>query len=532
MPTAIISAPETYRNATRPAILDSVRAILNFYNVNEKDLLVYLNGDASGARPMHTGTQSEVRSGQFTDFISRKKLFVVAEVTDSEFNTGYGNLGRQLNNPPLWVADECRTYFIPIFEGSRINVDCNAHFKTRQEAETFRNYIQRGSDLQLANPGFSAHIHYPVPYEIMALTAHLKEVYEKSKPGEEIGYPDWFLERCKAPTSILTNAANENPIFGIKRRIDQIELILEEPRIQRTRKDGDVLGHYEVSFRYYFYWNNLIQWQIHYPMQINQIPLSSSYLPGPKDLVWDSYNPNRTFESQANDSLRGFNSTRLNLFSRYPFNDDWFPPKNFERVTPKFMCMIVVKDIDGPQKLGNIKEIPGLQWNKTVLKFILKYHDLVTTRSKTPIWLQLYSDDIPVLQEHVRLDRNGDLWLLVRPVIENTYRMVFNLDGMLGFLSPESKDLILTDSFYLNEFIPTIFPWWNWGENKQPPPGMWDDNDRPLTGWVDLEKELPHNDDNPVGSRNDLELIIEQIDALPEFPGTPSFMLNQNLIVR
>lgn len=535
MPTLILKSAENYRNAIRPAILDSINYLLDIHGVNEKDLLIYLNGDSSGARPINSDKDSRRRSGQFTDFISRKKLFCVAEITNTEFNSGYGNLGRQLNNPPLWQNDSCRTYVVPVFEGCRISVDCNAHFKTRQQAENFRSFLQRSIDLQPTNPSFSAHIHYPVPYEFVLLSHHLQEVEKSSTvpPTKELDFTDWFISSCTAPTAILTNAAGENPIFGIKRRIDHVELILDEPTIQRTRKDGEVLGHYEVSFRYWFHWNQLIQWRVEYPMMINQNPISETYLPESSEVKLDPYNVNTTFEYQAADALKGFHGTKKHLYSRYPLIDGWFPIPNHHRLFPKLVTMLVINNKDEQiQRLGNIKDIPDLKWNPTILKFILKYHDLVTLKSRAPIYLQLYSDDRPVQEDNIRLDRNGDLWLLHKPVIENTYRMVISLDSMLGLLSLEDKGLILTDDFYKKELMPTIFPWWNWVGSNTPPQVGWEGPDKPVTGWVTPGKPGISNKDNPIETISDLELIIEQIDALPEFPSTPSFMMNMSLVAK
>ena len=531
MLTALFDAGETYRNATRPAILDSIYSVLEYYQVREKDLHVYLNGEATDARPMYSSHEDPTRSGQFTDFIYRNKLFAIAEVSTTEFNSGYGNLGRQLNNTPLWVDEDTRTYIVPIFEGRKITVDCNVHFKTRQKAKNFRNRLQRVYDLQGAQPWFSAHIHYPVPYEFMLLSAHLQNLSVSAGiDDKEETYPEWFIRHATVPTSVLTNVAGENAIFGMKRRIDNCELILEEPTLALTQRNGEVLGSHEVSFRYSFYWQELINWQVHYPLMVRQKPVSSDFIIEPSEKP-EPFSPYKFFELQAGDAIRGYAGIKHYFYARYPHYDPWFPPTNFDRVEPKVIVNFTVSDTKDRQFLFNIKEIPDMTWNPIILNFILQYHDLVTIRKNLVLWLQVYSDDTPVLQGDIELDADGGLWLLRDPVMENNYRMVLNVDGMLGLLTSEGKDLILSDDNYRLKVLPEVFPWWNW--NTLTPPdssGPWGDNSKPIPGWVTPDPDDERND--VIVDREDLEDAIDQIAALPEFPDTPSYMMDMTLKVR
>lgn len=531
MLTALFDAGETYRSTTRPAILDSIYSVLEYYQVREKDLLVYLNGEATDARPMYSSHEDPSRSGQFTDFIYRNKLFAIAEVVTTDFNSGYGNLGRQINNVPLWEDKDTRTHLTPIFEGRKINVDCNVMFNTRQQAMNFRNRLQRIYDLQGANPWFRAHIHYPVPYEFMMLAGHLQQLsIGGGYSSPETTYPDWFLERCTVPTSIATNAVGNHPIFAMKRRIENSEIILEEPTLALTQKNGEVLGKYEVSFRYTFYWQELINWQVSYPIMVKQQPISSDFIVTPYQEEGEKYSPFKFFELQAGDNIKGFDGTKVYEYARYPLYDPWFPPSNYDRVEPKVIVNFTLSDVD-EQLLFNIKDIPEMEWNPIILAFILKYHDLITVRSNLVLWLQLYSDDIPVLQEDVVLDANGNLTLLRKPVIENNYRMVLNIDGMLGLLTDEGKDLIMSDDDYRNVVLPEIFPWWKWNkELAATVTGPWGSTGTMIPGWNPTD-ETPQFDD-PIDTLDELEQAIDIIDALPEFPNTPSFMMNMSLRVK
>ncbi|QGZ14415.1 hypothetical protein [Photobacterium phage PDCC-1] len=532
MLTALFDAGETYRNATRPAILDSIYSVLEYYQVREKDLTVYLNGEAQDARPMYSSPEDGPRSGQYTDFIFRNKLFAVAEVVTTEFNSGYGNMGRQLNNFPLWYNSFVRTNMVPIFEGRKVNVDCNVHFNTRQQAKNFRNRLQRIYDLQGAQPWFRAHIHYPVPYEFMLLTSHLKQLSEAAGlSSTEEEYPDWFIRHCTAPTSILTNAAGEHPIFGIKRRIENSELILEEPTIALVQRNQEVLGKYEVSFRYSFYWQELTNWKVTYPLMVNQLPISSDFVNSPLVEPGNPHSPFKFFELQAGDSIKGFDGTKHYYHARYPLYDPWFPPPNYDRVEPKVIVNFTVKNETDKQFLFNIKEIPGMQWNPIILQFILKYHDLITVRNNLVLWIQLYSDDLPVLQEDIELDEEGNLFLLRDPVIENNYRFVLNIDGMLGLLTDQGKRLIIEDDNYRLKVLPEVFPWWNWNTLKEvEEAGPWGSTGTPVPGWETGGKD--YYDDHVVVTLEELEKAIDMIAALPEFPDTPSFMLDMSLVVR
>lgn len=534
MLTALFDAAETYRNATRPAILDSIYAVLDFYQVREKDLTVYLNGEAMDARPMYSSPNDKSRSGQYTDFISRNKLFAIAEVVTTEFNSGSANLGRQLNNVPLWISKETRSMATPIFEGRKVNVDCNVHFNTRQEAVNFRNRLQRIYDLQGANPWFRAHIHYPVPYEFMLLSHHLQQLSIKSElsPADET-YPDWFIRHCTVPTSILTNAKGNNPIFGMKRRIDNLELVLEQPTLELTKANQNILGRHEVSFRYSFYWQELINWKVDYPLMVNQNSIDEQFIVTEYEEPNDPFNPYKFFELQAGDNIKGYGGIKQYYYNRYPGFDPWFPPDNYPRVEPKLIVNFTVQPDLEEQLCFNLAEIPDLTWNPVIYDFILQYHEQITSRYNCVLWAQMYSDDIPVVQSDIRIDAEGNVWLLRTPVIENNYRFVINIDGMFGLLTPQAKLDIINDTNYAKKVIPTLFPWWNWGKKKEDEnAGPWGNTDTPVPGWESPDPEHDYYEDHDVVTSEDLEEMIDMIDALPEFPETPSFMMDLSLIVR
>ena len=118
-----IQTGELYRNATRPAIVASIAEVLKFYGMSGAFDQVYFNGEAEVVRQVSTNREGRLRDDRQTDMSNRRKLFVVAEIGPSEFNSGFGNTGLGITNPPVWHSALTNTTLCPCYEGREVSVE-------------------------------------------------------------------------------------------------------------------------------------------------------------------------------------------------------------------------------------------------------------------------------------------------------------------------------------------------------------------------------------------------------------------------
>lgn len=457
-----IQAAEIYRNATRPAILASIREVLGFYGMIDKFDEIYFNGEAEVSNFINSDKDSKLRSDRATDLINRQKLFVTAEINRSVFNSGYGNSGTSPNNPYVWKDEDSRTYLYPGFEGRDIVIECNCHFRTRNEAQGFVNRIERTRSRQLSEFTFNANIHYPINIPIIEfLSGNHQRLKQAGIVSNE--YPEWFFEHAVAPMGVIHNEGNNHKTIVVKREIIDTNIIFDESEVGLSRK-GDYAGQYIASFRYKFYWQDMVEWQLHYPIMVYQQPIDTKWLPTMQHQYINGFIQNAFLEYQQGNLVFKNRQASSPFYYRFPDNDPWYPPQECW-LDKQVSLLLMMEDVEN-KALFNIKEIPNWTWKDAVIKHIIKYREYLFTRHEDIVHIKLYSDDLQVLDEQLSMDEDGNVYMNRRPTMKNVYRAVIYIDLDLKNLSPEAIERIINDEEYQKEFLPGVFPWHNW---KVPP---------------------------------------------------------------
>ena len=454
-----VKAGETYRNALYPAIIESLRRVLEFYSLTGIDK-VYFNGDAEVSKQLFSDIDSGVRADRQTDFKLINKLYIVTEEQPSVFNNGYGNAQRTITNRPVWKTDDDKVMIIPTYDGREITVDVNAHFRTRQEARNFRNSLEQARNRQANDLNFNAHVHYPLNLEIIYfLTTIHKRLVNAGQVTDE--FAPWFFKNACMPFTTITNPAGNNTQVVLQQRRDEIGIFFEEPTIALTRKSNEYLGRYEVSFRYKFYWNEQTDWDLRYPLMIYQQPLDQMYMPKPQLGYRNGFNPHAFVELGMINLLLKSRTKHSPYYQRIPEYDMWVPPGQ-RWLDTQLTIAITVKDEANVPLMNIVNDIPNWTWDDDFLEHMLKYRENLFTRHEDIFHIQVYSDDILVLPEQLSMDEEGNILLNRKPTMGNVYRVVIFVDCNLKEFSDQNNQNILDDENYLYTVIPKLFPWYKW----------------------------------------------------------------------
>lgn len=462
----VIPSFETYRIGTRPAVLASLRKMLDYFDI-EVNQKIYFNGEAEVSKLLG-GEGTDKRGADLgTDFGYDNKLFIEMEKSLAGYNDELdGNTNDDLV-PCVWFDPMTGAKITPKFSTRRFDITVNAYFKDRAQAERYYANIRSKTLGMNHNSLFAVETHYPTTYPQLQC---FKEIFDRLVSANQLpadtDFIDWMCDNSVVPAGILRNAAFNNPVFVFKQRIEKIGVNMNNPNLAMVNK-GSYIGKYEVSFSYWFFWSEHVEWVMRYPIQVFQQPMPAEYLPEvfPEDL--EDYPMRKFFEAQVASLVYDYDKNKRPFYHIYPNMDNWRPTPIYW-VSPQLQVMVGVEDVP-EQVLLNITDIQGFTWNPVVLDYIMKYRTKVTRRHANPMNFKVYSDDIEVLESQLELRENGDLVLLRSPRMENTYRLVFSFDYAIRLYNDECIQDLLNDPNWAEWLLGILFPNYEfpqpWGEN-------------------------------------------------------------------
>lgn len=485
---------ETYRNATRPIILGSVRSIMNSLNVNQ-NILTFFNNEAEVSKLIGTDFTNKLRTGQNTDVGYENRQFVEVEFEDAEVNDGLDSSHRHLTNLPLWLDLTTEASISPLFVTKKINVTINRYFKDRVSAEQYRTRISS----VLKNPTvntFSTIIHYPVSYEIMEC---MEEIYDRLVKANVIDSTkvnsfEWFKNNCTVPHDIISNVIANNSCFVFKRSIEDMTLLFNGVDLAKTITKGKYYGQYLASIQYSFYYTEHTEYELRYPIMVYQQPISERWIPKINPQKLNDYPKYQFYEAMAAKEVKDYEKSLAPFYYAFPQEDNWTHSK-IEWLDLKLQRLVSLEDKD-EQVVLNLFKFGGEEnfWNPLFKWYITKYCKKITKRHKNLLHLKLWSDEYPVEEDNIELMENGDLILKRKPTMSAIYRVCFYFDYALKYLEADAKEDIVNceDEEYgrwiLNVIIPEI-----------PLPG-----DKEYCGntpfgvcpWIDWDKDIDDKTDH------------------------------------
>lgn len=458
---------EIYKIATRPAVLTSLKQMLQYMDIdlNHK---IFFNGESEVSKLLSGEYDDRRGDDTRTDVGYDNKIFVELEQDLAGYNDELDGLTNDDTVPPLWVEPLTGTTISPKYSTRRFTVTVNKYFKDRVTAQRFYTNV-RSKTLGISqNTLFDVETHYPITYPMMNL---FKEIYDRLdnvglvKLEQDENFVDWMGKHSTVPWAIIRNLIGNNPCFVFKQKICDNGVIMENPSLAKVNK-GAYFGAYEVSFSYSFYWSEHTEWVMKYPIQVYQQPIPVEYMPEVFDMNQENYATRRFFESAASEKIWDYNKNHAPFYHVLPIQDNWRPdPINW--ISPQLQVLVNAEDIDN-QVLLNIKDINGFDWDPTFIKYIMKYHDKVTQWHHSPLQFKVFSNETEVLNSQIILNESGDLILTRKPRMGNIYRVTFNLDYALRQYSEDAVLDLISDPEYGKWIIDLLFPqvplWQGWGE--------------------------------------------------------------------
>lgn len=468
---------ETYRIGTRPAVLASLDKMLEYFNINV-DQRIFFNGEAEVSKLLGGEGNDKRGSDLGIDLGYDNKLFVELERTESGYNDELDAYSGNMSNPPLWYEPNSQSSILPKFITRRYNVVVNAYFKDRVTAERYLTNLRRGTLSPHQNVLFNVDTHFPTTYpQLECFQQIMIRLQNAGIVAKDKNFIDWMEENSTVPVGILRNAAFKAPVFVFKQQMADIGVNMENPNLALVNT-GSYIGKFEVSFRYWFYWAEMTEWVMNYPIQIYQQPMPPEYVPEVFINNQEEYVARRFFESAAASKVWDYQKNQAPFYHVLPSQDNWRPNPIYW-ISPQLQVLVNVENTEN-QVLLNMKDIQNFSWNPTVIKYLMRYREKVTIRHKNPMNIKVWSDAgnsaEQVLESQIELQENGDLILTRLPKMSNSYRVVFSFDYALRLYDDECVRDMLEDPEYGRWIIGILFPQYdlpdNWGDNGW---NDWDD---------------------------------------------------------
>lgn len=479
-----IPAFESYRIGTRPAVLESLKYVLEYMDI-DLNHLIFFNGEAEVSKLLG-GEYNDRRGGDLgTDVGYDNKIFVELERDLAGYNDELDNLTNDDMVPPVWHDPMSGATLTPKYSTRKYRITVNKYFKDRVTAERFYTNVRSKTLGTHQNTQFRVNTHYPIVYSIMEC---LKEIHDRLTNAGQVNkdFMDWMFDCSKVPAGIIRNIIGNNPAFVFKQCHDELGINMENPNLAKVNK-GKYIGKYEVSFEYWFFWGEHSEWDIRYPIQVWQQPMPEEFIPEVFEDNQLEYTTRRFFESAVAQSLFDYKGRHEPFYQVFPIQDNWRPPAQ-PWLSPQLQILVNVEDVDN-QVLINIKEIDGFEWDETFLKYIIQHRDKVTSDAHSPLSFKVYSDDTIVLEDQIMLAENGDLILTRKPTMSACYRVTFNLDFALRQYSEDAIQDMLIDPEYGRWIIKILFP----GYVLRP-----DFGDHGIEDWVEVHNDIEVGDGDPI----------------------------------
>lgn len=456
-----VPSAESYKICTRPAVLKSLRQALKYFHLDRQPTKIYFNGEADVVK-LYGGEFDDRRgSDHDTDVGYHDKIFVELDIEESEYNDGLDSAEMDSQSVPvMWQDKQTGSYIRPVFNGRKMTITVNKYFKDRVQATRHKDEIRNRLNARAFNTLFDVQTHYPVLVDILGC---YKEIYDRLvaanalEQGKDDTFFRWFRnpERSVVPNDILSNLIGNNDVFVFKQELAENGLNFNYLNTARVNK-GAYIGQYEVSWSYSFYWNDHTHWDLCYPIQVWQQTMPTEYLPDMFEETKMSYATRTFMEAKLASLVFDYRQNTMLQYTVIPTQDNWRPVPELW-ISPQLQILVNMEDVDN-QVILNIKDIQGFEWNPDFLKWILKFHDKVTTRHENPMQFKVYSDNLQVVDSQIKLTADGDLILTRKPTMGNIYRVTFNLDFALRRFSDDCRDDLIDNPEWADWILDVLFP--------------------------------------------------------------------------
>lgn len=455
-----ILAEENYDSFLRPAIYDSIIAVLDFYGLRSATN-IYYNGATDVVKLIGNAQSDGQTADRFTDGTFRNKIFITAEVEDSEF----WDLRRDMTERPVFLNPELPLIICPSFEGKQIRVQVVSRFNTEAQAKAFVSKINRQRKNQVVDFNFTPTVHMLFNKGLVRFVDIIHAMLKKNEPAiPEL--QEWFGKYAQFNFTGITNVAGKLPQVVVPLKPNNIGISFTDPFVAKVRK-GSAYGQFEVEFSYTFFFNSFLGWEVEYPLNVYQEQIPEEYIPRPQPGFTANKGvtsgPEVTSGREINPPIDFIQSP---YFLKLPLHDPFTAPYEWW-IQPVVQAQLALKDLP-EQVIGNIFELPEFKWRPKAVEYIKRRHAVAFMHHETPFLFRLFAGNRIVPAKDVRMDEDGTITLLTKPNLKLTYHLVACIDYAIRDYSKQLWDDVGWDDDGYWGIIRTIFNWIDF--NKFPKP--------------------------------------------------------------
>lgn len=455
-----IATSEDYDAYLRPAIYDSIRAVLDFYGLSSATNVIY-NGKNEITKLVGNNSTDGPTADRFTDGTFRNKIFIVPEINRSEF---WSNRRAMTERPVFKDSDNLPLMVCPAFENKKIVVKVVAMFNTEAEADRMKIRINRQRENQVVDFNFAPITHMVFNEGLIEFIEVIHGLLKKNKPETPIFY-DWFMQHSLRPFHFITNVKGNLPQLVSPIKQPTVGIQFSEAFVAKTAK-GSTYGRFEVELEYSFYLNDFIGWDLMFPLNVYQDEIPSEYIMQPQKGHTQDINVMAAPEIEDGRAINPpVDKTQTPYYLKLPKHDPWAHPGQFW-IQPIIQARLALKDLP-QQPLGNIFDLPDFVWQEPVKAYIKRRRDVAFKHHATPFLFQVFENNQLLNAEDLSMDEDGLVTLLRVPDLSRTYRMVVTLDyAVRDYFDSFWNDLGKNEDLW--PVITSIFFWFDFNTIPEP----------------------------------------------------------------
>lgn len=453
-----VPTEENYHSFLRPAVYDSLRAVLKFYGL-ESSSRIYYNGENEISKLIGSNIDDNRLSDIQSDGAYGNKIFVTADFSDTEFNSDYSNSRRVPTERPVWMNDdEIHTAIYPGFMGMKVEVGVAVTFNSITAVEKLRTRIRRQQQQQVVDFSFDATVHMTINPGILALLEDIHKLYKKNDPTTP-DFTEWFVKGERSAFTIISNAAGNNKRLVVPMRKVGIGIQFSEPDIARTRK-GSTYGKYELEFRYFFYFNHFTHWELEYPLSIYQDEIPHKWIPAPQSGYSRNPVPRKNTDRAMSDIIEQSSPIQSPFFLKLPEHDPWVMPKR-PWINPVVQARLTANKEPDSVIVENVFDIPGFTWNKSAEQYARRRHAKAFIHHDTPFLMHVYEANLPLDSNRLSMTSEGEITSKTPMDQRRSARLLLTVDYAIRDYSQDFwDDLVNNPQDY--PILVDLFPWYPW----------------------------------------------------------------------
>lgn len=449
MPTFIANIPELDESVTRP-VLHQVLVAFQKHLRLDNNIIIKLLDD--GEVPPLQG--SNISDADVTPQTKDLK-YLIATYKDEAFDkTIFQTMYKRRTNESIFRDDICNLDIYPVISSRKITVTLEYLAPSKIAALQFVNYLN--ARLSESLNSFITNIYYQVPVPNCIDTLIKYTFRLRNKVNKPIPLKLYTEKTFRIKHSILTNQLGTHPQLAFNYQYNDVRCYFSPDDLPELTRDKD--GTYSVPFKFDFYYDRPINFNVKYPIYLYNEEVASRYinhkinkneiplLPvGKNQNIIEStswlYNERRKLDPET-----GF---------VFPHYDDWVRPRLSGEIALFQLALFV--DLDDKSLILNLDDLKslGINLDSELIRYIKEQRTRVFNSSKSPFYFKLYAGKTHVTTDLFITD-TGDIRAKWDLNPNKFYHLTLLTTRNLYWLDDETKKIISNYPVLLDKLEATI----------------------------------------------------------------------------